>query len=124
MIPSNEGKIANDQEPQCQIRVLNTKDPITVLASSLSPCTTTDPADIPINSKDIDPNAMETLITKEDLDKLWYKDQVTLTKELRLYIYWHQQLQHPPHVSRIRFTQKGVVPSVLKSTKKEPPCAA
>eukprot|EP00957_Ditylum_brightwellii_P201469 15325780-Ditylum_brightwellii.AAC.1 len=52
MIPSDEGEIANDKESQCQIRVFNTKDPITVPASLLLPCTTTNLADIPIHSKD------------------------------------------------------------------------
>eukprot|EP00957_Ditylum_brightwellii_P212332 15367190-Ditylum_brightwellii.AAC.2 len=124
MVSSNEGETADDQEPQYQIRVLNTKKLITVPASSLSTCTTTDPADVPTSSKDIDPNAMETLITKEDLDKLWHKDQVALSKELRLSIYWHQRWQHPPHVSMIRLARRGGVPSALKYNKKTPPCAA
>eukprot|EP00957_Ditylum_brightwellii_P204527 15339654-Ditylum_brightwellii.AAC.4 len=41
-----------------------------------------DPVYIPQHSTDIYPNALESLISKEDLEKLWHTDQVTLSDDL------------------------------------------
>eukprot|EP00957_Ditylum_brightwellii_P079531 6047295-Ditylum_brightwellii.AAC.1 len=58
-----------------------------VPSSDILPCSTPDPTDILLIEKDIDPNALENLITKEDLEKLWQKDQGTLSDGLRVYLY-------------------------------------
>eukprot|EP00957_Ditylum_brightwellii_P018168 1368688-Ditylum_brightwellii.AAC.1 len=62
-------------EPLYTIRVLNMTEPVKVPISHLVPCTSCDPADIPLAAKDIDPNAIEILVTKEDLERLWHRDQ-------------------------------------------------
>eukprot|EP00957_Ditylum_brightwellii_P083443 6342512-Ditylum_brightwellii.AAC.1 len=59
----------------CKIRILNTTVELTVPVSILPPCTTPDPADVPMYMSEIDPNALDHLITKEGLEKLWHKDQ-------------------------------------------------
>eukprot|EP00957_Ditylum_brightwellii_P182455 13899136-Ditylum_brightwellii.AAC.1 len=59
---------------------------------------------------EIDPNALEHLITKEDLEKLWHKDQVTLSDDLKSYLCWHQRLQHPSHVSMQHLAERGAIP--------------
>eukprot|EP00957_Ditylum_brightwellii_P072313 5496422-Ditylum_brightwellii.AAC.1 len=119
VIHSNEG---DKENPACTIQVLSTPDEITVPATNLEACTSPDPADIPLVDSDIDPNAMNTIVSMEDITQLWHKDQVTLTPELRLYLYWHQRLQHPSHVSMVRLAQQGVLPSAIKHIKKAPPC--
>eukprot|EP00957_Ditylum_brightwellii_P203150 15333441-Ditylum_brightwellii.AAC.2 len=121
---SSHDELVDGVDPTCTIRVLNKIDPVTVPASSLSPCTTPDPADIPILAKEIDPNAMNSPISKEDLDKLWHRDRVTFLEHLRMYLYWHQRLQHPSHVSMVRLAERGALPSAIKYTKKAPPCAS
>eukprot|EP00957_Ditylum_brightwellii_P173031 13173485-Ditylum_brightwellii.AAC.1 len=63
------------------------------------------------------------MISKEDLELLWHKDQITLSLELRLYLYWHQRLQHPSHVTMHQLIQRGILPPVLKHVKKAPHCA-
>eukprot|EP00957_Ditylum_brightwellii_P147186 11207913-Ditylum_brightwellii.AAC.1 len=85
---------------------------------------TNDPADIPTSVKDIDPNAMESLLTHEDLEKLWHKDQVTISDDIRLYLYWHQRFQHPHHVSMVWLAERKVIPSAIRYIQKAPPCAA
>eukprot|EP00957_Ditylum_brightwellii_P047776 3629370-Ditylum_brightwellii.AAC.1 len=59
----------------CKIRILNTTVELKVPVATLSPCTTPDPANVPMYISETDPNALEHLITKEDLEKLWHKDQ-------------------------------------------------
>eukprot|EP00957_Ditylum_brightwellii_P030330 2296977-Ditylum_brightwellii.AAC.1 len=46
---------------------------------------------------------MEHPITKEDLEMLWHKDQVTLPDDLKIYL---------------------VIPKAIKYVKKAPPCVA
>eukprot|EP00957_Ditylum_brightwellii_P066854 5073625-Ditylum_brightwellii.AAC.1 len=67
---------------------------------------------------------MTQILSKEDLSQLWYKDQVTLTKDHKLYLYCHKRMQHPVHVSMIRLAEQGTIPPALKHIKKAPPCAA
>eukprot|EP00957_Ditylum_brightwellii_P011337 857303-Ditylum_brightwellii.AAC.1 len=67
---------------------------------------------------------MNVLISKENLDELWHRDQVTFPEQLRMYLYWHQQLQHPSHVLMVRLIERGALPSAIKYAKKTPPCAA
>eukprot|EP00957_Ditylum_brightwellii_P034316 2602961-Ditylum_brightwellii.AAC.1 len=67
---------------------------------------------------------MNVLISKEDLDKLWHRVQVTFSEHLRMYLYWHQRLQHPSHVSISRLAERGALPSAIKYVKKAPPYAA
>eukprot|EP00957_Ditylum_brightwellii_P090295 6876866-Ditylum_brightwellii.AAC.1 len=63
-----------------------------------------------MHTSEIDPNALEHLITKEGLEKLWHKDQVTLSDDLKTYPYWHQRQQHPPHVPMQRLAEHGAIP--------------
>eukprot|EP00957_Ditylum_brightwellii_P035362 2681773-Ditylum_brightwellii.AAC.1 len=63
---------------------------------------------------EIDPNAIEQLITREDLERLWHKDQVTLSDDLKTYLYRHQRLQHPSHVSMQWLAEQGVIPKSIK----------
>eukprot|EP00957_Ditylum_brightwellii_P097177 7400850-Ditylum_brightwellii.AAC.1 len=64
------------------------------------------------------------MISKEDLEILWHKDRIILSLELRLYLYWHERLQHPSHVTMHQLIQRGNLPPVLKQVKKAPHCAA
>eukprot|EP00957_Ditylum_brightwellii_P062411 4736092-Ditylum_brightwellii.AAC.1 len=64
------------------------------------------------------------MISKDDLELLWHKDQITLSPKLRLCLYWHQRLQHPSHVTMHQFIQRCILPPVLKQVKKAPPCTA
>eukprot|EP00957_Ditylum_brightwellii_P087078 6627895-Ditylum_brightwellii.AAC.1 len=41
-----------------------------------------------------------------------------------MYLYWHQRLQHPSHVSMVRLAKREVLPSAIKYVKKAPPCVA
>eukprot|EP00957_Ditylum_brightwellii_P115979 8846961-Ditylum_brightwellii.AAC.1 len=68
---TNEG---GSPDLTCTIRPLNSNEEVDVPIKDLSPCTTNNPADIPTSVNDIDPNAMESLLTHEDLEKLWHKD--------------------------------------------------
>eukprot|EP00957_Ditylum_brightwellii_P053753 4072207-Ditylum_brightwellii.AAC.1 len=121
VVESAQEELKDGVNPACTIRVLNATDPITVPASSLSPCTFPDPADIPTSAKEIDPNAMNVLISKEDLDKLWHRDQVAFPERLRMYLYWYQRLQHPSHISMVGLAKRGALPSAIKYVKKAPP---
>eukprot|EP00957_Ditylum_brightwellii_P162951 12408211-Ditylum_brightwellii.AAC.1 len=91
------GPADNSEDSLYEVRVLNSTIEHSVPIFTLSPVTTPDPADIPQHSVNIDPNALESLISKEDLELLWHKDQITLSPELRLYLYWYHRLQHPSH---------------------------
>eukprot|EP00957_Ditylum_brightwellii_P133198 10155817-Ditylum_brightwellii.AAC.1 len=106
----------NGVEPKCLKRVLNTRNKISDLASSISLCTTSDLADIHLNPNKVDTNAMDLLITKEDLEKIWYKDQVILSEHLRLDLYWYQRLQHSSRVYMVRLAERASLPLVLKYT--------
>eukprot|EP00957_Ditylum_brightwellii_P133528 10180489-Ditylum_brightwellii.AAC.1 len=119
-----EGDGASEGDPACRIRLLNSKVELSVPVSDNLSCSTPVPADIPLTEKDIDPNAMETLMTKDDLEKLWYKDQGTLSDDLRVYFYWHQQLQHLSHVAMVRLAEQGVIPKAINKVRKAQPCAA
>eukprot|EP00957_Ditylum_brightwellii_P173991 13246785-Ditylum_brightwellii.AAC.2 len=66
---------------------------------------------------------MESILAHEDLDKLWHRAQVTISDDIRLYFYWHQRLQHPPHVSMVWLAERKVIPSTIKYIQKAPPCA-
>eukprot|EP00957_Ditylum_brightwellii_P129172 9852304-Ditylum_brightwellii.AAC.1 len=81
------GPADNSEDGICKVRVLSSTTEHSVTISTLSPVSTSDPADIPQYSADVDPNALESLISKEDLELLWHKDQLTLSPELRLYLY-------------------------------------
>jgi hypothetical protein len=70
VLGTTEGDGGTREDPMCKIRILNTTVELTVPVSTLSPCTTPDPADVPMHMSEIDPNALEHLITKEDLEKL------------------------------------------------------
>eukprot|EP00957_Ditylum_brightwellii_P043222 3275593-Ditylum_brightwellii.AAC.2 len=70
-----------------KVRVLNTTDELSIPIFTLSPLDNPDPADILQQSNDIDPNALESLISKDSLEKLWNDDQVILSDDLRLYLY-------------------------------------
>eukprot|EP00957_Ditylum_brightwellii_P116890 8916398-Ditylum_brightwellii.AAC.1 len=117
-------KLENGVDPKHTIRVLNTCNTVSVLFSFLSPCTYPDTADISLHQNKIDSNALESPISKEHLDKLWHNDQVTLPKHSRLYLYWHQKLQQPNHMSMVRVIEKGSLPSALKYARKVSPFAA
>eukprot|EP00957_Ditylum_brightwellii_P072486 5507978-Ditylum_brightwellii.AAC.1 len=39
-----------------------------------------------------------------------------------MYLYWHQRLQHPSHVSMVTLAERGALPSAIKYVKKAPPC--
>eukprot|EP00957_Ditylum_brightwellii_P203625 15335504-Ditylum_brightwellii.AAC.2 len=67
---------------------------------------------------------MSVFISKEDLDKLWHRDQVTFSEHLRMYLYWHQRLKYPSHISMVRLAERGALPSVIKYVKNALPCAA
>ena len=58
------------------------------------------------------------------MERLWHTDQTTLSPDLRLYIYWHQRLQHLSHVTMVRLAKRGVIPARISRVKKAPPCAA
>eukprot|EP00957_Ditylum_brightwellii_P031985 2425136-Ditylum_brightwellii.AAC.1 len=75
VLGTTEGDGGTREDPMCKIKILNTTVELTVPVSTLSPWTTSDPTDIPMHMSEIDPNALEHLITKEDLEKLWHKDQ-------------------------------------------------
>eukprot|EP00957_Ditylum_brightwellii_P196196 14949348-Ditylum_brightwellii.AAC.1 len=119
-----EGDGASEGDPACEIRLLNSKVEFSVPVSNIFSCSTPDPADILLTKTDIDPNALGTLITTEDLEKPWHKDQVTLSDDLRVYLYWHQRLQHLPHVTMVRLAKQGVIPNAIKQVRKVPSCAA
>eukprot|EP00957_Ditylum_brightwellii_P204672 15340361-Ditylum_brightwellii.AAC.1 len=121
IIWTNEG---GSPDSTCTIRLLNSNEEVDVPTKDLSPYMTNNPANIPTSVKDIDPNAMESLLTHEDLEKLWHKDQVTISDAIRLYLYWHQRLQHPPHVSMVRLAERKVIRSAIKHIQKVSPCAA
>eukprot|EP00957_Ditylum_brightwellii_P175164 13335951-Ditylum_brightwellii.AAC.1 len=67
---------------------------------------------------------MELLLTHEDLEKLWHKDQVTISDDIRLYLYWDQLLQHLSHISMVQLAEKKVIPSAIKYIQKMPPYTA
>eukprot|EP00957_Ditylum_brightwellii_P105934 8080056-Ditylum_brightwellii.AAC.1 len=67
VLRTNEGR---PSDTTCTIRLLNSTKEVNVPIKDLSPCTTNNPADIPTSVKDIDPNAMESLLTHEDSEKL------------------------------------------------------
>eukprot|EP00957_Ditylum_brightwellii_P187786 14298786-Ditylum_brightwellii.AAC.1 len=119
-----EGGDAYERDPACKIRLLNSKVEFFVPVSNLFPCSTIDPTDTPLTKTDIDSNTLGTLLTKEDLEKLQHKDQVVLSDDLRVYLYWHQHLQHLIHVTMVRLAERGVIPKAIKHVKKAPPCAA
>eukprot|EP00957_Ditylum_brightwellii_P165512 12600802-Ditylum_brightwellii.AAC.1 len=75
------------QDSHCKVRVLNSTDEYSVLISTLSPIDHLDPADIPWHSIDIYPEGLELLLSKEDLEKLWHRNQVTLSGDLKLHMY-------------------------------------
>eukprot|EP00957_Ditylum_brightwellii_P201134 15324200-Ditylum_brightwellii.AAC.1 len=64
------GSADNSEDDQCKIRLLNSTIKHAVPISTSSSLTTADPADIPQHSADIDPNALESMISKEDLELL------------------------------------------------------
>eukprot|EP00957_Ditylum_brightwellii_P097285 7409496-Ditylum_brightwellii.AAC.1 len=96
----NKARLSTVQESGTHEIVTGVESP------SLSPCTGPYPAYISLYQNDIDANAMEPLISNEDLYKLWYKDQIILPEHLRLYLYWHQRLQHPSHVSMVELEER------------------
>eukprot|EP00957_Ditylum_brightwellii_P087365 6649735-Ditylum_brightwellii.AAC.2 len=81
------GPAAKGEDDLCKVRVLNSTNGHSVPISTLSSVTTPGPIDIPQHSADTDHNSLESLISKEDLEMLWHKDQVTLSYELKLYLY-------------------------------------
>eukprot|EP00957_Ditylum_brightwellii_P064742 4913291-Ditylum_brightwellii.AAC.1 len=115
VIGSGGKTYSDNQEPFFKINVPNL---------SLLPCTTPDSADIPTSVVDVDPNAMEELVSRDDLKSLWHKDQTTLSDDLRLYLHWHQRLQHPSHITMVRLSERNILPSAFKYVKRAPPCAA
>eukprot|EP00957_Ditylum_brightwellii_P102203 7790982-Ditylum_brightwellii.AAC.1 len=115
------GPADNSKDDLCKMRVISNAIEESVPISTLSSVNTTDPADIPQHSANIDPNVLESMTSKEDLELLWHKDQITLSPRLRLYLYWHQRLQHPSHVTMHQLIQRGTLPPVLKQVKKAPP---
>eukprot|EP00957_Ditylum_brightwellii_P030539 2313144-Ditylum_brightwellii.AAC.1 len=79
-------------DPTCIITLLNSNKELKVPIKDFPPCTTNDPADITTYAKDINSNAIESLLTHEDLEKLWHKDQVTISDDIRIHLYWYQRL--------------------------------
>ena len=63
VLRTNEG---GPQDTTCTIRLLNRTKEVDVHIKDLFPCITNNPTDIPTSVKDIDPNAMELLLTHED----------------------------------------------------------
>eukprot|EP00957_Ditylum_brightwellii_P196887 15000861-Ditylum_brightwellii.AAC.1 len=110
-------------EPTSTTRVLNTTSEFPVPISNLESCTTIDPTDVPLLPNDINPEAMTQILSKEDLPQHWHKDQVTLTNDHKLFLYWHQRMQCPTHVSMVRLSEQGTIPPALKHIRKAPPCA-
>eukprot|EP00957_Ditylum_brightwellii_P109155 8326706-Ditylum_brightwellii.AAC.1 len=55
---------------------------------------------------------------------MWHKDQITISDDIRLYLYWHRRLQHPPHISMVWFAERKVIPSAIKYVQKAPPRGA
>eukprot|EP00957_Ditylum_brightwellii_P078722 5985537-Ditylum_brightwellii.AAC.1 len=70
MMGPDEGDGATEGDPACKIRLLNSKAEFSVPVFSIFPCSTPGPANIPLTKTDIDCNALDTLITKEDLGKM------------------------------------------------------
>eukprot|EP00957_Ditylum_brightwellii_P003677 278703-Ditylum_brightwellii.AAC.1 len=55
---------------------------------------------------------------------MWYKDQVTISDELRKYMHWHQCLQYPSHVTMVRPSERKAILSAITYIQNVSPCAA
>eukprot|EP00957_Ditylum_brightwellii_P112618 8584830-Ditylum_brightwellii.AAC.1 len=63
-------KEGGTSDTTCTIRLLNSSDEVDVLIKNLTSCMTNHPVDIPTSAKDIDPNALESLQSHKDLERL------------------------------------------------------
>eukprot|EP00957_Ditylum_brightwellii_P099262 7561059-Ditylum_brightwellii.AAC.1 len=121
---STDGPAGKGQYTLCKVGILNSTNKLLSPISTLPPIDDPDPADIPQSCSDIDLNTMYLLVSKEDLEKLWHRDQITISDDLKLYMYWNQWLQYPSHITIPRLSQRGVPPPSIKHIRKVPPCAA
>ena len=84
-----------------------------------------EPADIPLQSDDVDTKLLQEELTKEDLKRLWNGTiDDTVPEADRIALYWHHRLRHAPLVSLRRLAIRGLLPACIKKVMKMPLCAA
>ena len=115
---------SNDSKETYTIRQLNSTDVQTVDAADISAIIPT-PADIPLQSTDVDAQTMTEVLTLDDLELLWSGNtDNTINNNERLALYWHHRLRHAPLTCLHKLARRGVLPKAILLVKKLPLCAA
>ena len=106
------------------IRVLGSKEHHNVHHSDLDALSPHQPSEVPASHTDIDPASLQKCLTREDLSQIWEHSPDSISPDQRLFLYWHQRLDHPTMQTMHKLALKGVIPRRLSKVTKMPPCAA
>lgn len=106
------------------IRVLCSKEHHIVQHSDLDALSTHQPSGVPDSHTDINPASLQKCLTREDLSQIWEHSPDSISLDQRLFLYWHQRLDHPTMKTMHKLALIGVIPCRLSKVTKMPPCVA
>ena len=112
-----------NNERTCKVKVLGSNDMITLPQISVEPVCAPDPSSIPESISDIDTEALQDLLSNEDMKKIWDNTDTTYTEDEKLCLYWHMRLRHKPQIYIRRLAKRGIIPKRLKKVDRIPMCA-
>ena len=97
---------------------LTTDAPIT----AMEPLNLADSANVPKSPRDVTPQEMTSVLSKQDIQKLWTNNNTVWSEDEKLFLHWHICLCHLPiwHIQRL--AQREVLPPCLEKVKKMPLC--
>ena len=113
--------VIEDDNQTCRVKVLGTRNILTLPKSSLVPVSSPEPAVIPETLEDIDMAKIQTCVTRENLERLWNGSSDDTQKDLdKLCLMWHHTLDHAPLVTIQWLAKMVILPKELIKVKKKP----
>ena len=97
---------------------------ITLPQISVEPVCAPDPSSIPESISDIDTEALQDLLSNEDMKKIWDNTDTTYTEDEKLCLYWHMRLRHKPQKYIRKLAKRGIISKRLKKVERIPMCVA